>query len=164
MVGIRKEDGLPYTQLASFLMDIPFKVIIPGDQNRAADGIALRNDRWDDVSEGSCNVMEALVGIAHRMVYMADGMVPKGDNVEQAWFMSMIMNLGISRYDDDYWDEYPYESREGTLEAVERWLNRDIDFNGEGGLFPLSDARNDQAKTEIWYQMNAFLIEMVGKM
>jgi hypothetical protein len=34
-----------------------------------------------------------------------------------------------------------------------------MDTDGSGGLFPLKNPQQNQRTTEIWYQMNAWLME-----
>lgn len=64
-------------------------------------------------------------------------------------------NLGISRYSDD--QKIPAEKIEKILDTV---INRKYKRNGLGGFFPLKHADRDQRKVELWYQLNAYVLEI----
>lgn len=152
------EHGLPYVQLCSWLYDHKFLVLKSGDYNRAYDGMELR-DGYFDAPKGDCNVLEMLVALSKRMVFMADGMFPDIDNTESEWFLIMIQNLGISELDDKFWNRFPEDAACITEQHVDEWMNREFDYDGSGSLFPLSNPKDDQVQVEIWYQMNAYLVE-----
>jgi hypothetical protein len=60
----------------------------------------------------------------------------------------MCQNLGILGAD------------ESTIrERAERMVARGYDENGNGGLFPLKNPKEDQRKVEVWMQLNAYIIE-----
>ena len=65
----------------------------------------------------------------------------------------MICNLGLDKFDDKHYNsDYVYE-------ILGKFVRREYDFNGRGGLFPLKNVQNDQRKVEIYYQMLAYLSE-----
>ena len=77
------------------------------------------------------------------------------------WFWNMIVNLGLGSMDDDKFDP-------GYVEyVIYRFLNREYEKNGKGGLFTIRDTRVDMRKAEIWYQamwyLNEFLEEQEEK-
>ena len=45
-------------------------------------------------------------------------------------------------------------------QTLERFLERGYGRNGEGGLFTVDNGR-DMRNTEIWYQMNYYLREII---
>ena len=45
-------------------------------------------------------------------------------------------------------------------EAIYRFMNRDYDSNGRGGLFIVNNPRQDLREVEIWYQMHWYLNEL----
>jgi hypothetical protein len=66
----------------------------------------------------------------------------------------MIKNLGLDQFDD----QIPYDW-EDVDEALSALIYRTYDRDGTGGLFPLTHPEEDQRKVEIWYQLNAYLLE-----
>ncbi len=160
-VGIGGPMGRPYRRLALWLLCKPFKVNIPGDQNREADGLELRRG-YSDAPTGECRVMEVLVALCKKMVYMADGMVNDDLNSEAEWFFQMIDNLGLGNMDDEHWDRSAEDAEQIASDQVNCWLDRRYEYDGSGGIFPLDHPHNDQANVELWYQMNAYLMEQIG--
>lgn len=158
MVCENKRGPSSFRDLLAHLHTIEFRYIIPKDENRAEDGIGLRwrftlEYGYDDVPaclNGPCSVFEMLVALAIRCEenIMDDAIM--GDRTAQ-WFWNMIINLGLgsmtdSRYDRQYVDE-----------VIERFLNREYDRDGKGGLFRIRDCRRDVRRVEIWYQLCWYL-------
>lgn len=152
-----------YWLLARDLFLTPFYSLVPHDENRAMDGVALREEYMDEINypkyvqiEGECSVFEMLVALARRIDFeMSDPYVEKDDSV--AWFWTMIDNLGLSDFTDEHYVEL---DGMGEVERIlSRFLERNYKRNGEGGLFPLTRSKADQRKVEIWYQMNEYLME-----
>ena len=70
----------------------------------------------------------------------------------------MIQNLGLDEYTDNRYADDPFF--EATVHHILRaLLNREYTRSGKGSLFPLKKSRQDQRKTEIWYQLHAYLKE-----
>lgn len=131
------------------LYSCEFRWSIPRDENRAMDGHRLRGEvenimNYTDLPISYCTVLEALIGIARRMDAMRAE--PRTDNTPR-WFWEIVGNLG---FDPDLSNFY---------EVIDRFLNREYNLNGDGGLFPLNQFCEDQRKVEIWYQMNAYMME-----
>lgn len=153
-----------YWELAKALWDTDFYYSISMDANRAADGLDLR-DRYTraggtDGYSGPCTVLEVLVALADRMDNMYDEM--DGECKAPIFFWEMIENLGLENYSDTCFDDNP--DRAGLyLQRIHRkvatWLDRDFEYDGTGSPFPLERPRGDQRDTELWYQMNGYLIE-----
>lgn len=144
-----------YRSLLAHLHTIPFTYIISTDANRADDGVELRY-RWasiegyDEVPEcldGPCSVLEMMVALAIRCeeTIMYDPDV--GDRTRQ-WFWGMITNLGLGGMTDDIYDP------EFIDEVIDRFLNRDYDPDGAGGLFRIRNCKHDLRKVEIWCQVH----------
>ena len=76
-----------------------------------------------------------------------------GDRTGQ-WFWNMLVSLGLGSIDDRKFDRYLVD------DVLERFLNREYKRNGEGGLFTVNNGR-DMRQTEIWYQMNYYLREII---
>ena len=70
------------------------------------------------------------------------------------WFWSMLVSLGIGAMDDRKFDRYFVDR------TLERFLDRGYERNGEGGLFTVNNGR-DMRRTEIWYQMQYHLGEII---
>lgn len=140
------------------LHDTRFVYSIPRDENRARDGIDLRyrfallHDTPSLVQylEGPCSVLEMMIALAIRCEenIMDDPKV--GDRTGQ-WFWGMIVNLGLGAMTDNRFD------RQFVDEVVQRFLDRDYEPNGKGGLFTVRNCKYDLRTVEIWYQLNYYL-------
>jgi hypothetical protein len=102
-------------------------------------------------------MLEFLIALATRMnesVY--DDRYP---NQEPYWFMVLLQNLGLDKYDDTY----DFTVIHGEVYDIFMVLNhREYDIDGSrGGLFPLKDPAENQREVEVWYQMQAYLSENV---
>ena len=140
------------------LMMKEFYSIVDGDDNREYEGQELRETFADEFGgavegiHGPCSVLEMLVALAIRIDRDIQPDLEDYDHTSE-WFWLMIGNLGLLEQTDDAID---YEEIDHILD---KWLERDYEFNGEGGLFPLEYAEKDQRDVEIWYQMHAYLME-----
>lgn len=142
-----------------------FYSLVPHDENRAWDGLELREDFMKELwypkyaeIEGECSVLEMLIGLARRIDFETSD--PYSENQTDRtvyWFWEMIDNLGLMPFDDEsYIDNGGMHFVYGILK---RLVNRKYKRNGSGGLFPLEHPRKDQREVEIWYQMSAYLLE-----
>lgn len=161
-VGIGGPMGRPYRRLALWFLGKPFVSRVPGDRNREADGMELRRG-YSDAPTGSARVLEVLVAMCKKLVYMADGMVPDGQNLEEEWFLQMVENLGLGAMDDERWDRSAEDAEQIAEDQTDIWLDHRYEYDGTGGLFPLENPHDDQANVELWYQMNAYLMEQIGE-
>lgn len=155
---------LSYKKLLRRLNEIDFTYILPMDGNRAEDGVNLRyrfgyECEYDDqiiatyLDDRPCSVLEMMVALALRCEESIMDNPDMGDRMGQ-WFWTMIVNLGLgsmydSKFDVDYIDD-----------VVLRFLNREYDPNGEGGLFTVENAYRDMRTVEIWYQLCWYLDEV----
>lgn len=147
-----------YRRLLEHLHNIEFTWFIPRDDNRADDGIQLRR-RYalirDDITlqrylDGPCSVLEMIVALANRCEesIMDDTML--GNRTGQ-WFWGMIHNLGLSSMKDANFD------REYVDDTIARFLNRDYEPDGRGGLFTVKHCEYDLRTVEIWRQLSYYL-------
>lgn len=145
-----------YFMLLFKLYETEFYWTIPMDENRSHDGIDLRDAFFEATGKnvkdilGPCTVLEMMIALARR----CDGEV--GDINSEGVpdiFWGMIKNLGLEKMDDEHFNEVK------TADILMNFLDRCYTFDGKGGLFPLKNAKNDQRNVEIWYQMQAYLIE-----
>lgn len=145
-----------YWTLFRQLYSTEFVWFVPNDDNRAADGKALRlewlagsDDKMVDADwlELGCSFLELLIGLSRRLAFEAnDDSAP--------WFWHLIGNLGLLGYNDAC--EFNAKDVEDITSAV---IWRTYDRYGNGGLFPLRRSKNDQRQVEIWYQLGEYLLQ-----
>lgn len=160
--GERYSSDISFSKLLMRLHSIEFRYSIPMDENRADDGMNLRYrfsiaqgyehcvDDILDCLEAPCSVLEMMIALAIKCeeTIMDD---PSIGNRTGQWFWEMINNLGLGsmynrRFDRDLVDI-----------SVERFLNRDYDADGRGGLFIVRNYDYDLRDLEIWRQLLAYL-------
>lgn len=150
-----------YRKLLSHLHDTVFiwSKHIPMDENRASDGISLRRRfalehelgyEVYDYLNGPCSVLEMMLALAIRCEedYMDDPQI--GDRTSQ-WFWHMIINLELGSMDDEKYDSEYVET------CILRFLNRQYEPDGRGGLFRIRNSTDDLRKIELWVQCNWYL-------
>ena len=154
-----------YTELITALHSAQFNPLMDIDRNRGTDGLQLRVDFMNEhgpwgsaTNRGPCSFLEFLIGLSRRMSFLMYG---EGNHTQtEFYFWKLIDNLGLNKASDDRWN---YINGEFYVEdAVWRVNSRTYDYNGNGGLFPLRNPKVDQRGTEIWYQMNEWLLERSG--
>lgn len=153
MVGLvyADEPDHSYQRLCEVMDDIPFEVIIPMDENRAKDGLRLRDEyKAGSRRSGPCSFLEMLIALCDRMEYIC------GFDTAY-WFYELLTNLQLDDLEDDVFDLRDGEYR--VAKGVETVNKRTFGFNGYHGLFPLKMPKNNQKNAEIWYQMQAYLGE-----
>lgn len=145
-----------YGDLMVYLFNKQFYWTISMDENRAEDGKALRDlysERHPkaDLSkfrDDPCSVLEMMVALARR--WQVD--LVSEDGSEEGfgvYFWEMIENLGLKSYTNENFD------RDSVDEIVTKMLDRAYSDDGIGSLFP----RVGTCKDEIWYQLQAYLLE-----
>ena len=151
-----------YGKLLKYLHDREFTYTIALDGNRAEDGIDLRERytcgfRYKDaeivanqLNDEPCSILEMMVALAVRCEEHIMDNPDIGDRTYR-WFWDMIDNLGLGSMNDSEFDETYVE------EVVDRFLNREYEPNGKGGLFTVKRCRYDLRNVEIWYQMCWYL-------
>lgn len=149
-----------YWMLAKNLWNTDFRWSLDMDENRAADGKGFRYryecEGGTDTYNGPCTVLEVLVALADRMDTCMDEL--DGECRIPMYFWEMIENLGLEEFDDQFFIQGGDD--DGEIDYIlERWLNRDYSYDGNGGIFPLKNPKEDQRNVELWYQMNAYLME-----
>lgn len=156
-----------YNLLLRDMDQVEFTPIIQRDINRAQDGLALRegylaDSVWSNGEEAlsqPCSVLEMIIALAERMAFETSSAEDGNDQeLAKRYFWDMVHNLGLSNCTDERYVEL------GAIYFVPKrlaeFVNRDISFDGGGGLFPLKRPGTDQSKQEIWYQMQAYLSEV----
>lgn len=153
-----------FMYLALILWRKEFYWTVPNDDNRAEDGKKLREAFLQDVIvfkdeaealDGPCTMLEFLIALAERCEY--EMLEPSDVNQTSKWFWEMLSNLGLDKFTDEDFARLDGEIEIGRI--LDTVLERTYKGDGYGGLFPLKKARKNQRKVEIWYQMNAYIIE-----
>ena len=154
-------------ELAKILYTTPFEWFIPNDDNRAVDGTDLRDifmhyeEPYDETFElwvtEECTMLEMLIALADRLKFEVDAPI-------DTCFWMLMDNIGLteSRYNDSAFSRSPRKFRSEVDEVLSMVNNRTYDYDGNGGLFPLTNPQEDQREVEIWYQMAAYLNEKEG--
>lgn len=153
--------GVGYRQLLSFLHDCEFVFFVPYDENRAAEGIALRYrfcflhdcEDLECYLTGPCSVLEMMIALAIRCEenIMVD---PKKGDCTAQWFWDMITNMGLGGMNDTNFNEWLVN------DIVTRFLNREYESDGRGGLFRVKGWTRDMRTAEIWHQLMAYINSM----
>ena len=162
----RYTEGRSYQYLMSYLHHIDFIALMERDLNRIEDGINLRyrfgyethvdNNRIATyLDDRPCSVLEMMIALAIRCEEtMNDPDI--GDRTDR-WFWEMIYSLGIQ----DFYD-YRFDKIEVGY-ILNKFLNREYERNGRGGLFTIENCKRDLRDVEIWYQMGWHLNELIEK-
>lgn len=144
--------------LAHQLYTKEFVWLVANDDNRVEDGRELRQEFMDqrhpdeiprEWLELGCSMLEMMIALGRRASFEANG--SPGD-----WFWKFLRHLDIFIYDDAF-DQF---AERHVDQVLDRFIYRNYDSSGEGGLFPLRRAERDQRKVELWYQMAAYIGEM----
>jgi hypothetical protein len=143
-----------------YLHGVEFTYLIPMDENRALNGIDMRwryicdKDYFSSVLDdldGPCSVLEMMIALSFKCEeFMDDPAI--GDRFAQ-WFWHMMVSLGIGGMDDRSFNKRKVEA------IITRFLNRDYEPNGRGGLFTIRSCDQDLRNVEIWNQMCWYLDE-----
>ena len=154
----RYSKNISFKKVFSYLNDTKFTYSIRMDLNRAKDGTELRRryanefkiaNIYDRIC-GPCSVLEMMIALAIRCEETIMDDENFGDRTDQ-WFWDMMKNLDLGHMDDDEFDE------EYVSDVITRFLNRDYEPDGRGGLFFVRNCDIDLRDVEIWIQMLWYL-------
>ena len=137
-----------------------FVWLIPNDDNRVEDGRDLRYEFLN--SEGidrasqewlslGCSMLEMMIALSRRLAFEDDG-------EPRVWFWHLIATLEMQEFTDRNYDD---NAAEIIDEKLNRVIYRTYSPDGTGGLFPLRRPEEDQRKVELWYQLSAYLLELL---
>jgi hypothetical protein len=149
--------SLKFDKLFRILYNTEFVWLIPGDDDRAEDGVELRQHFLDAsliASEHhtwthlSCSVFEMLLAFSQRCEFATDVAFLE-------WFWEFIRNLGLSTFNDATYDE----DWTKVDEILYNFVWRQYDYNGQGGICPLEISHRDQTEVEVWYQFCDYLVD-----
>jgi hypothetical protein len=138
--------------LFEVMHNIEFVWLVPHDDNRASDGLALRreflNGRKKTINLQAATMLEVLVALSRRTSFILGG-------TSSSWAWRLIKNIGLNKKADPLTDE----DVEKIKDVLDRLIWRTYLPNGKGGFFPLDRPEEDQTKLEIWMQMNKYALE-----
>lgn len=158
----RYAKDISYRKLLIYLHDTEFKYTISKDANRAEDGMDLRRrfallqDDTDIVYylDGPCSMLEMMIALAIRCEENIMDDPRMGDRTGQ-WFWGMINSLGLGSMTDDRFDNSYVD------EVIDKFIFREYEPDGKGGLFTIRNYERDLRKVEIWTQLCWYLDNIV---
>ena len=149
-----------YQKLLSKLYNTDFFWELEYDGNRAADGVYLREVFAEETgirhgvkkidSGAPCSMLEMMIALARKTEHDIMFNPMYGDRTGQ-WFWVMIENLGLDTYDD-----YGFFG-EKVDQILYVFMHHLYAPDGYGGMFPNKFIERDLRKTDLWWQINAFL-------
>jgi len=148
--------SLTYWRLFKILHSTEYVWLISGDDNRAEDGLELREEfllesnfpgdpLWHDTG---CSIFEMLIAFARRAEFNA------GESLA-FWFWHLVTNLDLQEVNDA-----SYVSDEEIDKILYEFVWRMYDDHGRGGLFPMSNPDHNQKEVEVWYQFCEYLVDI----
>ena len=146
-----------WKNLCLVLAEIEFAWIHPMDENRAADGLELRDDfeyetgEYLDKSSGllpNCSFFEMLAALSVRCENQLMRNLSLGDRTSK-WFFEFLDNLGLD----------PDLKSEDIQEIVINFMDGNYKANGEGGMFPIKRRGINQRGEQLWKQLSAYISE-----
>lgn len=135
-----------------------FVAHVAHDENRCADAKDLRYEflaECEDVqgdpdwTRFPCTMLELMIVLARQLAFEMDEDV-------SPWFWHMIDVLELHQFNDR---DYNQDAEEVIESVLDRVIWRNYEPDGRGGFFPLRNPTRDQRKVELWYQLNAYLLE-----
>lgn len=147
-----------YWKLFRQLQETIFVAIVPFDDNRISDARDLRyeylaeaeNETGDpDWTRSPVSMLEVLIVLSRQLAFEMDDPVA-------LWFWHLIEMMELEQFNDREYDDHAQEAIDSTLDRI---IWRRYGPDGRGGLFPLRNPRQDQREVELWYQLNAYLLE-----
>lgn len=151
--------SISHRRILMHLHSTQFRYLLPKDEDRAGEGVNLRwrficenrlSAAYLDDLEGPCSVLEMMIGLAiHCEEHIMDN--PEiGDRTGQ-WFWEMMVNLGLGAMSDDRFD------RRYADDVINRFLDRQYEPDGKGGLFRIRNCKRDLREVEIFSQLCWYL-------
>lgn len=145
-----------YKDLFERMHNFEFIWFVPNDDNRIHDALDLRNEFLDRTSNklslNGASILEIIVSLSRHVAFIS------GIGNEYTWAWKLIKNLHLHKMTDPL----SIDRAQKIDDILYALVWRTYDSNGQGGFFPLKNPHEDQRKVEIWYQLNAYLIEMDG--
>lgn len=144
---VKTDRNANYLELFRIMHTYEFVPMNSSDENRVEDAKELRELFLSDIGVGGtdwlgqeASIFEVLIAFSERASFQID-MTP------QEWFWQFVTNLRLETY-----SRVTRQDRRTIDDILHRFVMREYEPNGDGGLFPLRRPKNDQRKVEIWYQ------------
>lgn len=146
-----------FHELLRHLHEVEFVWIVDGDDNRVQDAKDLRIEfirrfpKYADLEfKLYVSVLEIIIAVSRILEFVAGGEAP-------AWAWRLLDNLRLN----NFYDPLTKRKRRELDDILENLIWRTYERNGQGGFFPLIFPIEDQTKVEIWYQLNAYVKEII---
>lgn len=154
-------DGKNYGMLLRELYRYEFYSVIKYDEDRGADGVALRRTWANEVGYngpldfGPATVLETIIGISLRIEDQIFG-GPWADEWDyKKVFWDLINNLNLMDFDGVMNDsDYKYV---GTV--LEAFLSKSVTSDVFANIFHFSEKNRNIRKTNLWGQMHLYIAE-----
>jgi hypothetical protein len=147
-------NGKSYRDLFEMMHNVEFVWTVPNDDNRVQDGLDLRgyflDGRPNRLGLEGVTFLEVFIALSRRVAFTAGG-------EPEQWAWRLIKNLRLHKKSDPLTEE----NRERVAEILDAVIWRTYRQDGRGGFFPLNTPKEDQTQVEIWYQLNAYVIELI---
>lgn len=147
-----------YWSLMRQIYETIFVALVPHDENRIADSRELRYEflaECEDV-EGDPEWIRLPATMLELLIVLARQLAFEMDDAPGVWFWHLIERLGLRDFTDSKYDSH---AEKVVRKALDRVIWRTYSYDGDGGLFPLENPGSDQREVELWYQLNAYLME-----
>ena len=122
----------------------------PLDDNIADYAAMQRGYKLQIFDKSDVTVFDIMVCLAYKLESTIMSSYEKGDRTGY-WFWGMVSSLGLIPSDDFSFDE------QYVKEVIKRFLDREYDPNGDGGLFYMPNCPDDLTKEDIWTQAMWYL-------
>lgn len=140
------------------LSETIFVAIVSHDENRIADSRDMRYEYLAAAEDeaGDPDWTRAPASMLEVLMVLSRCLAEEMDDPVKPWFWHLIETLELEHFNDRNYDDH---AREEIGETLERVIWRTYEPDGRGGLFPLERPHQDQREVELWYQLNAYLLE-----
>ena len=154
----KRRGNRTFWKLFKQMQETIFVAVVPHDENRIADAKDLRYEFLAECEDeqGDLEWMRSPCSMLELFIILARALAFEMDDRTETWFWHLIEVLNLEQFNDR---EYDQASEFFIQEALERVIWRNYSADGHGGLFPLRNPPRDQRKVELWYQLNAYLLE-----
>lgn len=138
-----------------------FVAIVSHDENRIADARDLRYEFLSEAEDlqGDLEWMRSPCTMLELLMILSRCLAFEMDDKTEPWFWHLIETLDLEHFNDHEYHLHPDQVEEAVSRILDRVIWRQYRPDGHGGLFPLRNPQNDQRKVELWYQLNAYLLE-----
>lgn len=154
-----------YSKLLTQLYETPYEWdrTQPLDENRYVDGLNLREsfaykmklpeDVVHDAIVGPCNMLEMLCALGVRIDNDIMANPATGYDHGYYWIQEMMRNLGLLRYENNYWDH------DAVATIISDFHSKNFAADGLGGLFYIPGSQRDLRTMNVWEQMCYYICQ-----